>query len=152
MKEERVPHPGNPLHQLGDQAEQTGNFRRSEESAAAGLQQTGQRETSIDTPGHLPALPSPGHVYTAACGSQALKVGLQLTDPGSGLGLAAQRQPKGTGVWSGHNWGFVQNRARFHHRSPIVNAQVKGGAGPPLGDLGATGTSGLPTHEGRAEI
>ena len=102
VKEERVPHPGNPLHQLGDQAEQTGNFRGSEESAAAGLQQTGQRETSIDTPGHLPALPSPRHMYAGTCGSQALKVGLQTTDPGRGLGLAMQREPKGTGVWSGH--------------------------------------------------
>lgn len=46
MEEESFPHPGNALHQLGDQPGQTGDLRGSEVSAAVGLRRVGQRETS----------------------------------------------------------------------------------------------------------
>ena len=68
----------------------------------------------------------------------------------TGVGHAERAQRDRSVVWP--HWECVQNRARFHHRSPVVNAQVKGGAGPPLGPLGATSTSGLPTRKSRAEI
>ena len=53
MKEERFPHPGSLLHQLGSQLGQRGNFRSLEKSAAAGLERAGQ--VVLATLLHLPA-------------------------------------------------------------------------------------------------
>ena len=64
MREERFPRPLNPLHGWEISWDRQ-SLRGSEESAAAGLQQAGQRETSTDGPGHLAALPSPRHVPAA---------------------------------------------------------------------------------------
>ena len=105
MKEERFPHPGNPPHQLGDQPGQKGRFRGSEESAAIGLQQAEQKETSTDGPGHLAAHSSLRCASVGVHSGWVLKLGFQRTDLGRGLGLAAWRRPKGAGVWPGPQMG-----------------------------------------------
>ena len=101
----KAPSPWEPLHQLADQLEHIGSFTGSEQSATPGLWQAEQRETSTDDPGYLAALPSLRRTPTIAQGGWVLKLGLQWTDPGRGLGLAAQRQLKGPGVWSGPHLG-----------------------------------------------
>ena len=54
-----------------------------------------RRKTSTDSPGYLPALPSP------RCKSAGVeKSELQQTDQGRGLGMAPWKQPEGAGVWS----------------------------------------------------
>ena len=55
MQEERSPHPGNPLHPLGDQPGQGASAAQRREQPA-GLQQAAQIKTSTDSPGHLVAL------------------------------------------------------------------------------------------------
>ena len=100
MKEERLSHLGNTLHWLEDQPGQTGSFRGSEESAAASVQQAEHRETSTDSPCHHPVLSSQRSMAAWAHRAWVLKLGLQQTDPGRGLGLASWRQPKRSGVRS----------------------------------------------------
>ena len=48
MKQERFPHPGNALPQLGDQSGQKGSIGASKECTAIGLWQAKQRETSTE--------------------------------------------------------------------------------------------------------
>lgn len=48
MKQERFPHPGNALHQLGDQSGQKGSIGASKECTTIGLWQAKQRETSTE--------------------------------------------------------------------------------------------------------
>ena len=57
VKAERLPHPAKPLH-WPDHPGQKGSFRDAEESAAASLPQAVQRETNVNSPCHLIAIPS----------------------------------------------------------------------------------------------
>ena len=100
MKEEMFPHPGKILHRRGDQLRQKGSSRRSKKSSATAMWQAEQGEKSTEGQCHLPALPRLRQVSAGVCGGWVLKLGLQPTDPGRGLGLAAWRQPEGAGVWS----------------------------------------------------
>lgn len=92
VKEERFLHPWNSLHWLRDHLGKKRSFRGSERSIATGLQQKEQRETSTNGCGHLTELPSLRCTFAGAQEGYVLKLRLQQTDPGKGLGLAAQRQ------------------------------------------------------------
>ena len=132
MKEERFPHPGSPLHQWGDQLGQKGSFRGSEESAATSLQEAEWRKTSTDSPGHLAALPSLRGASVGMRGGLVLKLGLQKTDVGRRLGLAAQRSPKGLECGPGHNWGCVQDGTRSTIEAPLLtHTREEKGRAPP---------------------
>ena len=50
----------------------------------------------------LPCTPSLRHASACADGGWVLKLGIQRSDPGRGLGLAAWKQPKGARVWCDH--------------------------------------------------
>lgn len=83
-----------PCHWLGNQSGEKWSLG---ESVATDLQQAGQRETSIDHPGHPPFTPWPEICVSWCVQCLSLKLGLQHTDSRKGLGLAAWRQPT---VWS----------------------------------------------------
>ena len=105
----------------------------------------GQRETSTDSPGHALAHPRPRHASTYVSSTWVLKLGFQGTDPGRGLGLAVQRQLKGTGVCGlGHNWGRIQDGVYVHHKSPIVNTQKEGHGYAIAASLSACSQQGVP--------
>mgnify|MGYP007134199922 CR=1 FL=1 len=57
-------------------------------------------ETCTKGQHHCPILPSPRHVSSHAGRSWVLKLMLQKSDPGRGLGWAVWKQPEGAGVWS----------------------------------------------------
>ena len=99
MKMKTFPHPGNTLPLLGGQLGQKASFRGSEESAATGLWQAEQKETSTDGPSHLAASPSLRRASAVACSGWFLKLRLQQTNLEKRLELAAWRQPEGAGVW-----------------------------------------------------
>ena len=100
MKEERFSYPEKPQHWWGDHLGQKGSFRGLEGSVEAGLQQAEQRETCTEDPCYLAAVPSPRHGPASnTCEGRLLKLGLQRTDLGRGLGLALRKQPEGPGVW-----------------------------------------------------
>ena len=66
MKQERFPHPGNALHQLGDQSGQKGSIGTSKERTAIGLWQAKQRDQYRRSDHHT-ALPSLSHASAVTC-------------------------------------------------------------------------------------
>ena len=109
VKEETFLHPGKHLHWRGDQLGQKGSFRGSEESATTGWWQAEQREMGTEDRCHLVAIPSPRCMPTGVCRGWVLKLRLQRTARGRGLGLAAWRQTEGAGVY-GPQLGCTQKK------------------------------------------
>lgn len=125
MKQEWFPHPGNLLHHLKSQLGQIGSFRSSEESAPAGLWQTGQRKTSTDGPCQLATLPSPNHGPADVCSGECCNLSFNRQTQGQDLVWLCGESPKGLKYDLGM---CVQDETQVCHRSTIVNELVKGGA------------------------
>ena len=131
LKGERCPHPGNPLHWLGDQLGQIESFRGSEESAAACLQQAGQRETCTEghlaTSLHTPAWDMYLPVYASA---GCWNPGFSGQTQGQDSVWLCRDSPKDLECGLSHNWWCEQDGVQVHNKSPIINARLKGGVWP----------------------
>ena len=128
VKQESFSHPGNPHLWLEDQPGQKGSVRGSEESAATGLWQAGQRETStvMATLLHSPAWDM--HLLVCA-GAGCWNSGFRGQTWGEDWGWLCGDSPKRLECGPGHNLGYAQDWAQVCHRSPIVNAHAKGEKG-----------------------
>ena len=131
MKEERFPHPGNPLHWLGDQLGQRELQRlRGECSSwlAAGRTEIDQQRQSWP--------PRCTHqLETCVCWyGRWRRLGAETqasqTDLGEDWDWLCGDSLKELERGLGHNWACARHGAQVCHRSPIVNAHVKGGVGP----------------------
>ena len=131
MKEERFPHPGNPLHWLGDQLGQRELQRlRGECSSwlAAGRTEIDQQRQSWP--------PRCTHqLETCVCWyGRWRRLGAETqasqTDLGEEWDWLCGDSLKELERGLGHNWACARHGAQVCHRSPIVNAHVKGGVGP----------------------
>ena len=97
MKKERNPHPGRSPNCKGDQPRWRGNLKALEKSTAAGMRKAKQR--AIQTIGTT----APGHQRLRSLGGGwALRLSLQKSVLGKGLGMAVWRQTEGPG--SGVPW------------------------------------------------
>ena len=112
VKEDSFPHPGKPLNQWGRELGQKRSCRGLEESTAVEFA-ADKTETCTEDLCSLAAVLSPRRVPAGVCGGWVLKRGLQRTDQGSGLGLAACRQHEGAGVWYVPNPGCMRKKTRL---------------------------------------
>ena len=110
-KEERFPHPGKTLAhgEISRDRKGASEAQRRARQPVCGRQ---KRETSTEGPCYFPADPSLKHTPAGTCGVWGLKLRLQRTDQGRGLGSAAQTQPEGAGVQYG-----LRGRSPTRHRS-----------------------------------
>ena len=122
VKKKRFPHPKKPVHQCGDQPWQKGSFRGSEESAAASLGQTEQRETCteqiLDILLHSPAWDT---CLLVCMGAGGWNLGFRGQTWGEAWGWLCRNSLKGMECGLSHNRGFAQEGAKVCHWSRIGN-------------------------------
>ena len=103
MKEEGNPHPGKPPNQKGDQLRWS-ELKVAEKSAAAALRKAKQSERHAD---YLHQHPGQHSLIHSGRRGWVLRLRIQRSVPGRGLGLAVYRQPEvlGNGVpWAGRRY------------------------------------------------
>ena len=158
VKNERFLHAGNPLYRRRCQSGQKGSIKTSEESAAAGLQQTGQGET--------------GQVAfaTSLCFQPETRVCQCAQRLGAknwaGEKLTRWGQSEAPGMWSKTQGGVGTGQSLGLPKEPqchrmqgrgVTTLQphcslLTGSVDQPLGHLGAHKRQGVPTRGGRPEI
>ena len=96
MKEEGNPHPGKPSNQQGDQLRWS-ELKAAEKSAAAALRKAKQSERHAD---YLHQHPGQHSLIHSGRRGWVLRLRIQRSVPGRGLGLAEWKQPEelGSGV------------------------------------------------------
>ena len=123
VKEEMFPNPRNLFHQLRGPPRQIESFRglRGECGSWPVLHRVKRDQHRR----------SWSHHHLSQCKTRACWcaqwLGLQGTDPGRGLDLAAQRQSKGREVCPGRQLGVHTGQAHVCGRSPTVNKEREGG-------------------------
>ena len=130
MNEERLPHAETPSDWQGGQLGKAGCFRALEESAAAGLRRTKQREMHMDGWFLCPVHPSLRCLSTVAGRVWVLRLGLQSLDLSRGRELPVWKQPEGAREWCAiANRGLEAAWACQRSKVPLLGHARGGGQG-----------------------